>query len=73
MGPHRRRGRLRPEVLVVASTGLATFVAGAAGLLQSNLPVAVPTLAVAALLGSWALYRQLGMPTPDSVDLSRRQ
>ncbi|HZM83037.1 MAG TPA: tetratricopeptide repeat protein [Candidatus Limnocylindrales bacterium] len=62
---------MRPEVLVVASTGLATFVAGAAGLLQSNLPVAVPALAVAALLGSWALYRQLGMPASADIVTGR--
>jgi tetratricopeptide (TPR) repeat protein len=49
-------------VFVVASTGVATFVAGVAGLLQSNLYVAVPTLAVAAMLGSWTFYRQLKMP-----------
>jgi tetratricopeptide (TPR) repeat protein len=49
-------------VLVVASTGLATFVAGVAGLLQSNLYVAVPTLAVAAILGSWTLNHQLKVP-----------
>ena len=73
MCPNRRGDRLRPEVLVVASTGLATFVAGTAGLLQSNLPVAVPTLAVAALLGSWALYRQLGMPASTPADVVARQ
>lgn len=55
---------------MVASTGLATFVAGAAGLLQDNLPVAVPTLAVAALLGSWALSRQLRMPLSTSTEVA---
>ncbi|GIH02267.1 hypothetical protein Rhe02_03340 [Rhizocola hellebori] len=78
VGPHRRGGGLRPEVFVVASTGLATFVAGAAGLLQDELPVAVPALAVAAMLGSWALYRQLRIPAsaeaaarhvPSAVDI----
>ncbi len=62
MGPHRRWGRLRPEVLAVASTGVATFIAGVAGLMQSNVYVAVPTLAAAALLGSWTVYHQLRMP-----------
>jgi tetratricopeptide (TPR) repeat protein len=62
VGLHQRLDRLRPEVLVVASTGLATFVTGTAGLLQSKLYVAVPALGAAALLGSWALYRQMKMP-----------
>jgi hypothetical protein len=73
MGTHRRWGRLRPEVLVVASTGVATFIAGMGGLLQSNLYVAVPTLAAAALLGSWTVYHQLRMPVSAVAEVGVRQ
>jgi hypothetical protein len=59
-------------VFAVASTGVATFIAGVAGLAQSNLYVAVPTLAAAALLGSWTVYYQLKIPAATLVDVGVR-
>ena len=57
---------------MVASTGVATFIAGVAGLLQSDLYVAIAALAIAALLGSLALYRQLRMSATVPADVAVR-